>query len=255
MATTQAARKLETPTKTKVAKKTSASKTSTFPGFPADLFQFLAELGLNNEREWFEPQKQRYEASVLQPALAFIHAMASQLPRISSSFVAIDKKVGGSLMRVHRDVRFSKDKSPYKTNVGIQFRHVAGKDVHAPGLYVHLEPGGCFLGVGLWHPEPDALAKIRRRISEAPAAWQRIRDDEAFRSLYTLQGESLARPPRGVDPQHPHIEDLKRKDHIAVASLPQKAVTGPTTVEEVTRRLLAGREYLRFLCEAVDVVF
>jgi uncharacterized protein (TIGR02453 family) len=232
-----------------------AAGAGAFAGFPADLFQFLAELGLNNEREWFEPRKQRYESSVLEPALAFIRAMGPQLPRISSAFVAIDKKVGGSLMRVHRDVRFSKDKTPYKTNVGIQFRHATGKDVHAPGLYVHLEPGGCFLGVGLWHPEPDALARIRARIVEEADVWQRVRDDAGFRAVYALQGESLARPPRGVDPAHPHVEDLKRKDHIAVASLPVSAVTGPTAVEEVARRLVAGRDYVRFLCEAVGVAF
>jgi len=237
------------------AAKAPAAGAGAFAGFPPDLFQFLAELGLNNEREWFEPRKQRYESSVLEPALAFIRAMGPPLSRISSSFVAIDKKVGGSLMRVHRDVRFSKDKSPYKTNVGIQFRHATGKDVHAPGLYVHLEPGGCFLAAGLWHPEPDALGRIRARIVEAPAAWQRVRDDAGFRAVFELQGESLARPPRGVDPAHPYVEDLRRKDHIAVASLPVSVLTRPTAVEEVARRFMAGRDYLRFLCEAVGVAF
>jgi uncharacterized protein (TIGR02453 family) len=255
----QAAAK-DPPAKKAAAKKTASSapaepRAAAFQGFPADLFQFLAELGLNNEREWFEPRKQRYEASVLGPAMAFIRAMAPQLPRISSSFVAIDKKVGGSLMRVYRDVRFSKDKSPYKTNVGIQLRHVAGKDVHAPGLYVHLEPGGCFLAVGLWHPEPEALAKIRARITNEPDVWQRVRDDAGFRAVFELRGESLARPPRGVDPEHPHVEDLKRKDHIAVGTLSVKTVTSPAAADEVTRSFVAGREYLRFLCEAVGVAF
>lgn len=245
---------------TKPAKKASKAKASAaiasdFPGFPADLFQFLAELGLNNEREWFEPRKHRYESSVLEPALAFIRAMAPRLREVSPAFVAVDKRVGGSLMRVHRDVRFSKDKSPYKTNVGIQFRHATGKDVHAPGLYVHLEPGGCFLGAGLWHPEPDALAGIRGRILEEPDAWQRVRDDAGFRALFALQGESLARPPRGFDPEHPHVEDLRRKDHIAVAELPVSAVQSPKAVDEVTRRFVAARDYLRFLCEAVGVAF
>jgi uncharacterized protein (TIGR02453 family) len=276
MAKTKAARKHENPpAKKKVAAKKAATKTApakkapakkppaaqnaasapsiAFPGFPQDLFQFLAELGLNNEREWFEPQKQRYERSVLEPALAFIRAMAPQLPRISKAFVAIDKRVGGSLMRVHRDVRFSKDKSPYKTNVGIQFRHATGKDVHAPGIYLHLEPGECFVGMGLWHPEPEPLAKIRARITREPDVWQRVRDDEGFRAVFALHGESLARPPRGVDPAHPHVEDLKRKDFIAVGPLPLAALTGPSAVDEVVRRLVAGRDFLRFLCEAVGV--
>ncbi|MEM9455426.1 MAG: DUF2461 domain-containing protein, partial [Myxococcota bacterium] len=251
--------------KKKVAKKKTAKKkkktastsqpTSDFAGFPTDLFQFLVELGLNNEREWFEPRKQRYEDSVRTPALAFIRAVGSRLPEISSHFVAIDKKVGGSLMRPYRDVRFSKDKTPYKTNVGIQFRHKTGKDVHAPGLYVHLEPGDIFIGVGLWRPEPAALAEIRRRITEDPDTWQQIRDEPSFGELFALQGESLKRSPRGVDPEHPHIEDLKRKDHIAVATLSSSAVTGPGAVDEVMRCFEASRDYLHFLCEAVGVTF
>lgn len=248
------------PAASKPAEATAVASDATaggaaFSGFPGALFQFLAELALNNEREWFEPRKDRYQAAVLEPALAFIRAMAPRLRQISSAFVAVDKRVGGSLMRVHRDTRFSKDKTPYKTNVGIQFRHSAGKDVHAPGLYVHLEPGECFLGVGLWHPEPDALAKIRARILEEPDAWQRVRDDPALRASFELRGESLARAPRGVDPTHPHVEDLKRKDFIAVGSVPVATLMGKGAIDEVTRRFVAGRDFLRFLCEAVDVAF
>ncbi|MCX4245117.1 DUF2461 domain-containing protein [Paraliomyxa miuraensis] len=245
-----------TKTKATVGSKSKAAPAATgFAGFPVDLFQFLAELALSNEREWFEPRKQRYEDSVRGPALAFIRAMGTRLPEISTHFVAIDKKVGGSLMRVHRDVRFSSDKSPYKTNVGIQFRHATGKDVHAPGLYLHLEPGQCFLAVGLWHPEPEALSKIRARILDRPDAWQRIRDDPTFRGVFELQGEALKRPPRGIDPEHPHVEDLKRKDHIAVATMDVSLVQGPTAVDEIARRFVTARDYLRFLCEAVDVAF
>ena len=244
------------------AKKTAATKapaatppSSGFAGFPRDLFQFLAELGLNNEREWFEPRKARYESSVREPALAFIRAMVSRLPEVSPHFVAVDKKVGGSRMRLHRDVRFSKDKSPYKTNVGIQFRHSTGKDVHAPGLYLHLEPGECFVGVGLWHPEPEALQAIRHRIREEPESWTRVRHEPAFTAAFELHGESLQRPPRGVDPEHPHVEDLKRKDHIAVASLSIDTITSPAAVDEISGLFTTARSYLRFLCEAVGVAF
>ena len=143
---------------------------ATFGGFHPTLFSFLAELELNNEREWFQEHRDRYEREVREPAMGFIRAMAKPLTKISPHLLAVDKKVGGSMMRVHRDVRFSKDKSPYKTNVGIQFRHSAGKDVHAPGLYVHLAPDECFLGAGLWRPERDALAGIRKTIAERPRA-------------------------------------------------------------------------------------
>jgi len=238
-----------------VTKKTALATTADFDGFPADMFQFLAELGLNNEREWFEPRKPRYEASVREPALAFIRGMAPRLSEISPYFIAVDKKVGGSLMRIFRDVRFSKDKSPYKSNVGIQFRHTTGKDVHAPGLYLHIEPGECFLGVGLWRPEPDFLARIRKHIVDQPDAWRSLRDEPSFHSAYELKGESLKRPPRGFDPEHPLIDDLKRKDHIAVASISVKTLTGPNVIDEVMRQFSTAREFLRFLCEAVDVAF
>ena len=92
----------------------------------------------------------RCAVSGLAPALQFITAMAPRLDSISTNFLALPQKSGGSLMRIHRDVRFSSDKRPYKTNVGIQFRHVMGKDVHAPGFYFHIEPGVVFVGAGLW---------------------------------------------------------------------------------------------------------
>ena len=108
-----------------------------FRGFDPSLFEFLEELADNNHRSWFQNNKERYETVVLEPSLAFIREFASRLKTISPYFVASDRRVGGSLMRVYRDTRFGKDKTPYKTNVGIQFRHEFGKDVHAPGFYVH----------------------------------------------------------------------------------------------------------------------
>ena len=102
--------------------------------------------------------------------------MGERLPGISKHLTAIPKRSGGSLMRVYRDTRFSRDKTPYKTNIGIQFRHEQGKDVHAPGLYFHLDRNECFLGVGMWHPEREALAAIRQAIVDDPKAWRRVRD-------------------------------------------------------------------------------
>ena len=128
--------------------------------FTSDSINFLKKLAKNNDRDWFQDNKADYEDLIRSPALQFIDDMANQLAMLSPHFLAIPKKVGGSLMRVYRDTRFSKDKSPYKTNIGIQFRHEQGKDVHAPGFYFHVEPGDCFVGVGLWRPESKALNKI-----------------------------------------------------------------------------------------------
>ena len=137
-----------------------------FNGFPKDTLKFLTDLSKNNDRDWFNDNKARYEAAFVKPSLEFIAAMEKPLKKISPFLLAVPKKQGGSLMRIYRDVRFSKNKNPYKTNVGIQFRHEAGKDVHAPGLYVHLAPGELFLGAGMWHPDREPLKQIREAIEE-----------------------------------------------------------------------------------------
>ena len=101
--------------------------------FTKSTFSFLDELAASNNRAWFEENKSRYESLVREPALAFIEAMEPALRKFAPNLRAEPRKVGGSLMRVFRDTRFSRDKTPYKTNIGIQFRHSLGKDVHAPG--------------------------------------------------------------------------------------------------------------------------
>jgi len=221
----------------------------------AKTFTFLEELAANNNREWFEANKGRYESLVREPALDFISAMAPSLSEFAPNFRADPRKMGGSLMRVFRDTRFSRDKTPYKTNIGIQFRHALGKDVHAPGFYLHIADDGCFLGVGCWHPEGDALGRIRERIAEDPERWFAVRDDKKFRSFWGLTGDSLARPPRGYAADHPAIEDLKRKDFIALASLSPAEIIDPNLTDRATTRFTAGAPLMAFLCTAVGVAY
>ena len=123
-----------------------------FAGFQPSLIAFLEELETHNNRTWFAANKPRYETDVLAPALAFIDAMAPHMLAVSPHFPTLAKRVGGSLMRVYRDTRFARDKRPYKTNVGIQFRHRPGKDVPAPGVYVHIPPESNFLGPASGRP-------------------------------------------------------------------------------------------------------
>ncbi len=224
-----------------------------FRGFGAETFRFLEELEQNNERPWFNENKHRYEESVLEPALDFIAAMGPHITAVSDHFVAIPKRTGGSLMRVYRDTRFSKDKTPYKTNIGIQFRHERAKDVHAPGFYVHVSLTGCFLGVGMWHPARDALEGIRTAIVERPAKWKRARDNRGFRACFDIGGRSLKRPPRGYPPDHSYIEDLKRTDHIAVRDVERSEASGADFVDNVAERFAASRPYLGFLCDALGL--
>ena len=150
-------------------------------------------------------------------------------------------------MRIYRDTRFARDAAPYKTNVGIQFRHEQGRDIHAPGYYVHIAPGECFLALGLWRPEPDALSRIRQAIVESPEKWKRARDDRKFRTRWTLDGGSLKRPPRGFPADNPYIEDVKRTDFIAVEELEERA-RARQEVPRPRRRILRRRA-------AADAVF
>ena len=223
--------------------------------FSAATFQFLTELAAHNDRAWFAANKERYEQHVLAPALAFIEAMGPRLAKISKHFVASPKRTGGSLIRIYRDTRFARDKSPYKTNVGIQFRHERGRDVHAPGFYLHVEPGTCFLGAGIWHPEPPELAAIRREIVEHPKAWQRARDHARLRQHFTLGGATLANAPRGVPADAPHMTDLKRKDFIASCALTDRTVVRPAFADEAAAKLAAARGLMAFLCGALDLPY
>lgn len=226
-----------------------------FRGFQPSLVQFLEELADNNQRSWFLANKHRYESDVLEPSLAFIRAFVPRLQKISPYFVASDRRVGGALMRVCRDTRFGKDKTPYKTNVGIQFRHEFGKDVHAPGFYVHVAPGECFLALGAWRPEKEALALIRQAIVDRPDGWKRARDDRKFRARFQLDGDSLKTPPRGFPADHPLVEDLKRTDFVGLQPISEQDVLSPKFIDTVAASFAAARPFMRFLCDALHVPF
>lgn len=223
--------------------------------FTEDTLAFLTELALHNRREWFNDNKQSYENYVRNPALEFIDAMEGRMEKISPCFPAIPKKSGGSLMRIYRDVRFSRDKSPYKTNIGIQFRHKAGKDVHAPGYYLHIEPTQVFVAAGMWHPPGSALAAIRQAIDEHPDAWRKAVGNAAFKRNFQLAGDSLKRPPRGFSTDHALIEDLKRKDFIAVRDLELKTVLKKDFPDKVAGFFDKGTPFMKFLCKAIGVPF
>ncbi len=228
---------------------------SRYVGFDEQTLGFLEELAANNNRDWFKDNKPRYEELVLDVALRFIDSMHEPLQKIAPHFTAIPTRVGGSLMRVYRDTRFSKNKLPYKTNIGIQFRHEDARDVHAPGYYVHIEPGTVFLGAGMWRPQSDPLRSIRERIAAKPAEWDRAVSDAAFRRHFYLGGESLTRPPRGFDKSHERIDDIKRTSFIAVKDLAVEACLNPRFQQRVETAFKAADPFMRFLCKSVNVPF
>ena len=223
--------------------------------FDPATFAFLDELSANNNREWFKENKSRYEEQVLDVALRFIQSMQDPLHEIAPHFVAQATRMGGSLMRVYRDTRFSKNKLPYKTNIGIQFRHSQAKNVHSPGYYVHIDPNQVFIGVGMWRPESDTLRGIRDRISAKPAEWRRAIGDKTFRRHFELGGESLTRPPRGFDKDHEFIEDIKRKSFMGTKNMQRDEPLGDQFQRKVEMSFKVAEPFMRFLCKSVGVPF
>jgi uncharacterized protein (TIGR02453 family) len=227
-----------------------------FPGFPRELFTFLDQLAANNNREWFNDNRQRYRDVVVEPVCDFIEAMEPRLHAVSEHFVADPRPHGGSMFRIYRDTRFSKDKRPYKENVGCQFRHEAGKDAHAPGFYLHLGRDEIFFGGGVWLPPNPVLGLIRDTIVEQPEHWRKVSTDSAIVKRFGgIDGDSLKRPPRGYDANHPHIEDLKRKSFYAMRTATKKQVTSPKFMDEVADAFQTLSPLMAFLTRAVKLPF
>lgn len=225
-----------------------------FTGFTPATFQFFAGLVHNNERAWFEAHREDYARHVVEPALALIADLDPIVQTISPHYRGVAKKQGGSLMRIFRDTRFSRDKTPYKTNIGIQLRHEAAADVHAPGFYLHLDLQECFLGSGTWHPEPADLLKIRQRVALRPEEYRQALADSAAAGLKPA-GDSLAKVPRGFAADHPLASELKRKDFLVSADLDPELFLGPGLVPVLEERFRASAAYMKFLCAALDAPF
>jgi uncharacterized protein (TIGR02453 family) len=231
------------------------TQATTEPSFGPGLFSFLTDLRANNNREWFTANKDRYEEQLLEPALAFINAFAPRLETISTHFRADARPSGGSLFRIYRDTRFSNDKSPYKTNLGIHFRHERAKDAHAPGYYLHIGPDEVFAGGGIWHPATAAATAIREAIVADPGRWDNATRTGAFAKQLNLAGDSLKRVPPWADPEHPLADDLKRKDFFASAPLEPSDVVAPGLVDKYARLCQAAAPFMRFLCDALAVPY
>lgn len=224
-----------------------------FQGFPKDFFAFFEDLKLNNNRGWFNENKNRYTASVVNPISEFIVCMRPRLKKISSHYVADPKPHGGSMFRIYRDTRFSKDKTPYKTHAGVQFRHEAGKDAHAPGFYVHLAGDGIYFGGGIWTPPGPQLGLIRDYIADNARSWSRIANARKVLDTGGIKGDSLKRPPRGFDAEHVHIDDLKRKSFYVMTELDSAEALKPEFADVVTEGFRRAAPLNRFIAGALDL--
>ena len=219
-------------------------------------FAFLQDLEANNDRKWFEANKARYQEDALEPFREFIRAMEPRLAKISSHLLCSDKKVGGAMMRLHRDVRFSKDKSPYSPRLAARFMHDQAEKGGAPGLLIHIGPTGCTLGTGVWQPDTPFVAMIRRGIVDNTKAWKSATTAKAFRDTFgELAGDSLKRPPRGFDAEHPFVKDLKRKDFVGFCEWKMAPVTKAEFPAAVAKAYASSSKFMAFLCGALDLDF
>jgi len=193
----------------------------TFTGFRPDAIQFLVDLSENNDRAWFQPRKGEYERLLKEPLEALISTLAE---RLAARGIPLRADPSKSPFRIYRDVRFSKDKSPYKTNLGASFPWVSEApgdggtrshttNVHSSGGYFHLSPGEIYVGGGIWHPEKPWLEAFRRRVLDEPGRVRKLVDEPDFKATFgSLGGDSLVRVPTGFPPDHPDVELLKLKD-------------------------------------------
>ena len=223
--------------------------------FTPDTFRFLRQLKRNNNREWFQAHKAQYEEHLREPFLALIADLGPPITAISPHYRADPRKQGGSLFRIHRDVRFSNNKLPYKTWGGARLFHERRREVHSPSFYLHIEPGNSFAGGGIWHPESPTLRRIRDFIVDNPGAWKRATGSAAFRRDFEFHGERLKRPPRGFDPEHALIEDLKLKSFASGAPLDDDLVCSARLLPAVVRTFKRISPLVDYLCAAMDLEF
>lgn len=226
--------------------------------FTPALFDFLFDLDVHNERSWFEEHRHRYEQDVREPMLRFISDLDKPLRKVSRHLVADPRRQGGSMFRINRDTRFSNDKRPYKSNTGAQFRHEQANDVHAPGLYMHLEPGACYMGAGIWRPATPDLNRIRDQIVDKPGPWKRVLDTAEWQVhgwTRSERGDELKTAPRGYDPEHPMVDELRLRSHTVGLALKERDVTRASFLDDCVERWAATRPYLRFLGRALDLSF
>jgi uncharacterized protein (TIGR02453 family) len=223
--------------------------------FTSETFDFLTRLENHNDRDWFAERKDEYQRVAVEPSLRLIEAISRSLVRTAPMIKAEAKRQGGSLMRVYRDIRFSKNKLPFKTHIGIQLRHEAGRDIHAPGCYIHISPRESFLGVGIWRPASNVLTQIREAIIDQPQRWLAAKKSVTSQGKFQLAGDSLKRPPRGIPAEHPQIDDLRRKDFIAVCALTGEEVLSDQLPKTIVARVRKSGPLMQFLCESLGLLY
>jgi uncharacterized protein (TIGR02453 family) len=239
-----------------------------FAGFPPQALRFLRGLARHNEKPWFEAHRADYEQALKAPLAALVEEMDARLGGLAPEMVGDRKR---SVFRIHRDVRFSKDKSPYKTHVACWFFHrdvrtgatrdagggegVAAAVHGSAGFYYHLQPGQSLCGGGIWMPPRPALVRIRERIAERPDEWAALVEGTAFRRLFGALDEEamLTRLPRGFAPEHPGARWLRYQSFTAGHALGDEEATAATLPDRLERSFAALLPVVRWLNAALGL--
>jgi uncharacterized protein (TIGR02453 family) len=225
-----------------------------FTGFRPEAIQFLADLAENNTRDWFTPRKAEYERLLKEPLAALCRAL-------DAAFRARDIPLEGdptrSPFRMYRDVRFSKDKSPYKTNVAASFPWIEGGTADGPhgfgesgnpGGYFHMAPGEVYIGGGMWHPPTAKLAAFRAAVADDAKAVRKLIDEPRFAKTFgAISGDTLKRVPPGYPADHPEAELLKHKDLTFGRRLADRDVQGPGLVDLIADSFEVATPVMRWL--------
>jgi uncharacterized protein (TIGR02453 family) len=214
-----------------------------------NILNFLEELAANNHKEWMDENRKRYNG-VREEFIALVDALLLELKKYDPALSTITGKE--CIFRINRDVRFSKDKSPYKINMSA-FISPEGKKTMGPGYYLHIQPGGSFLAGGIYMPPNDVLKKIRQEIDYNPEPFASFLADERVKQVYgSISGESLVRPPKGYSEDHPQIDLLKMKSFIVEHPLSDKEVLSSNFLSQIAESFLLMLPMHQYLRLAMD---
>lgn len=208
------------------------------PALNPDIFSFFSELENNNTREWFEPQKARFKALEGE-----MKQFASVLTSAMNEHDSIDKF---KLFRLYRDVRFSKDKTPFKTHFGISFHRE--KPALRGGYYLHIKPGDNFIATGFWNPEKDDLKRIRKEMEVDADEFRELMGQPSFKSVWgTLEGEEVKTAPKGFSKEDPNIDLIKKKAYLFTKKYSDKEVLAKDFLQKVNADFKAVRPFFDYM--------
>lgn len=229
---------------------------ASFAGFSKPFVAFFTGLKRNNSKTYFEAKREIYENVVKPEMAAFILAVGEGLKRISPYFMA-DPRVGGSMYRINRDIRFSANKMPYKTHGAALFYHQQGGRHELPAFYFQIDPDAVLFAAGHYMVSPENLDLIRRAIAHNGDLLAAILKRSAFKKRFgEIEGEKLKKPPRGYDEEHPHVELLKLKQYLIEEEEPVKNwIDDPRIVKRSLDSFRASAPLVQFLCMALNMPF